>query len=181
MIDNLVGKSHPPSPSHCSINECLFVKGPDPENPGQHVNFSAFAAHLCERRVLSGEPTPAIWALREAFEEKCKEEGESDQLLRDELVLAAAQWILWCGQSLFKQVLYTGEVDPDRLQKSWRPGTLFRGEGGLSVERWHFWRRGFSAVAAGKGGEKEGYGKECMEVAARAAAIMEALEKAMTF
>lgn len=158
-----------------------FNTGPDPENPGHYVNFHAFAANVEERRIQGTDPTWAIWALREAHEEICKEEGKFRQLVRDELILAAAQWILWYGQSLFKQILFQGDVDPDDLVKSWCPGELYRGEGGLSRGRWRFWRDGFGAVAAWGGGEKEGYGEECVRVAARAAEIMEALEENMTF
>ena len=158
-----------------------FNIGPDPDNPGHYVNFHAFAANLNERRVFDGGPTLAIWALREAHEEICKEEGKIGQLMRDELILAAAQWILWCGQSLFKQVLFQGNVDPGDVENSWRPGELYRGEGGLSMGRWGFWRDGFGAVAARAGGEKEGHGEECVRVAARAANMMEALEENMTF
>ena len=135
----------------------------------------------------------AIVALRDALEEECKEEGEARQLVRDELIAAAAQWISWYGQGLFKQVIFAGEVDPQNLKGTWRNGDRYRGKGGLCMERWRFWRDGFSAVAAGAEGEKEGekgeekegereeYGTECREVAARAAAIMTTLEEQMTF
>ena len=132
--------------------------GPDPENPGRFVNFHCFAANLYERQILSGGPTWAIWALRDAHENLCKEEGEWRQLTRDELMMGAAQWILWFGQSLFKQVLYPGEVDREDLTRAWRPGQLYQGQGDLSIDRWRFWKEGFASVAAGAGGEKEGFG-----------------------
>ena len=119
--------------------------------------------------------------MREAHEDRCKERGEHTQLYRNELMLAAAQWILWCGQSLFKQILFPGEVDPDQLKNSLRAGTSYWGKGGMSVERWRFWKDGFKAVAIGAGDQKGGYGEESKEVAARAASIMETLEKAMPF
>lgn len=95
--------------------------------------------------------------------------------------MGAAQWILWFGQSLFKQVLFPWEVDPNRIDKSLRPGQLYHGEGGLSLDRWHFWRDGFVSVRLGAGEGKEGYGEECVRVSGKAAEIMEALKESMTF
>ena len=155
--------------------------GPDAENPGHYVNFHAFAANLAEHRVSGRGPTWAIWALREGLEETCKEDGQHQQLVQDELVLAAAQWILWCGQSLFKQVMFPNEVDFDKFEKSWGPGELYHGANGLSMERWRFWCQRFNTIATQLGEKGAPYGKECTSVAARAAAIMESLEESMVF
>ena len=119
--------------------------------------------------------------MREAHEEPCTEEGEHRQLVRDELILAAAQCILWFGQGLFKQVLFPGKVDPHEMTHSLRPGVLFPGEGGLSLERWRFWRCGFASVmVASVGGEKGGHGRECERVSKTAARLMMVLEETMT-
>ena len=53
--------------------------------------------------------------------------------------------------------------------------------GGLSIDRWRFWKKGFASVVAGAGGEKEGFGEECVRVSAKSAEIMESLEESMTF
>lgn len=180
MRDNLNGNTTF-FPSTMTALTIAFETGPDPENPGYYVNFHAFAANIQECRVLGGDFTWAIWVLREAHEDICMEEGEFRQLVRDELILAAAQWILWCGQSLFKQVLFREDIDPNLLAKAWCTGKLYHGEGGLSMDRWRFWRNGFEGIAAGARGEKEGYGEECVRVAARAAVIMKTLEESMTF
>ena len=92
-------------------------------------------------------------------------------------MLAAAQYILWYGQSFFKQVIYSREVSIDTLQ-GWTPGPLYRGPKFLSLHRWHFWRDGYNNVASGG---KEEFGRECRVVAAKAAAIMDSLEENMTF
>ena len=170
----------------------FFITGPDPENPRAYVNFHAFAANLHERCVMRTRPTWAIWAQREAHEEGRLKE---DAALREVPVMAAAQWIFWYGQSFFKQVLYPGDVTSKDLQH-WTPGPLYHGKNYLDLQRWHFWRDGFNAVAAsssssslsgGKGGEKgnatgeEGYGDECRRLAKKAANIMDALEREMTF
>lgn len=145
------------------------------------MNFHCFAANLIEQRVLYDDPTWAIWALRDAHEEFCKEEGKWRQHIRDERMMAAGQWILWWGQGLFKQVIFPREVDLDDIANSLRPGQLYRGEGGLSLGRWRFWKDGFASVAAGAEGEKDGYGEECVRVLAKAADIMETLEESMMF
>ena len=96
-------------------------------------------------------------------------------------VLAAAQWILWYGQSFFKQVLFQDdEIMKD--SRMWSPGPLYSGTSALSLRRWQFWKESFKTVAlAGKDEEKRGYGQECRIVAAKAADIMDSLEKNMTF
>ena len=99
---------------------------------------------------------------------------------REIWVLAVAQWILWYGQSLFKQVLFQGEVSLNDL-RAWRPGPLYKGKANLSLDRWHFWRDGYSAMASSRKEEEKGYSEECRDVAAKAAGMMDALERNMTF
>lgn len=147
----------------------------DSEVPSEHANFHAFAANLNERRVTTTDPLWPIWMQREAHETPL----EGPQSIRDAHVLAAAQWILWYGQSLFKQVLSPGET-PERPE-SWAPGPLYDGKAALNIHRWHFWRDGFNAVARGEKGGEKGFGEECKNVAAKAAALMVSFEKNMTF
>lgn len=158
---------HPANTEKCT--------GPDPENPSEYVNFHAFAANVFERRFFSNGPTWAIWAQRDAHEDRREEKG----VIRDAYVLAAAQWILWYGQSLFKQVLFPGDA-PDDL-RPWTPGPLYHGKASLSLHRWHFWRDGFNAVASGQEKGGEAFGQECTSVAAKAVEIMDSLERNMTF
>lgn len=150
--------------------------GPDQEFPSRYINFHAFAAHIDERRTLSTDPTWAIWAQREAHETPHDTVHDSGTGTH---VLAAAQWILWYGRTLFQQVLCPADVASDDL-RDWKPGPLYDGKSGLSLERWRFWRDGFDAVASGRTKEDVKSGQECMEVAARAVGIMDALEKSMT-
>lgn len=74
-------------------------------------------------------------------------------------MMAAAQWILWYGQILFNQVLFPGDVSSEDLQH-WTSGPLYYGKNGLDLQRWHFWRDGFNAVALsssrGEKGEVKG-------------------------
>ncbi|KAI9860061.1 MAG: hypothetical protein M1813_006409 [Trichoglossum hirsutum] len=151
-----------------SMRDCL--NGPEPENPGAWVNYNAFIANLYEYRVWRTEPTYAIWILRDGLETKY-EKGN----IRDFHVLAAAQWILWNGQSLFKQVLFLGDILSGDT-RSWSPGPLYDGEPLLSLHRWHFWRDRFRAIA----GEDE-VSDECKNVAGKVTDMMDAFEKNLTF
>ena len=142
-----------------------------------YVNFHAFAANLFECRIFPNGSTWSIWALREAHEERRKETGS----MRDMYVLAAAQWILWYGQSFFKHIIYPGEIDNNTL-RMWKPGPLYTGTKFLSVHRWQFWKDSFKNVASGgQDEEKGGYSQECRSVSAKAADIMDALERNMVF
>lgn len=187
--------SDPRTPTFAHITQLANIEAhPAQENPSEHVNFQAFAANLDERRIFRTDPTWAIWAMREAFE-KLQQKEEPDG---DTCVLSAAQWILWYGQSLFKQVLYPCDT-PDDL-RPWNPGPLYRGKAELSLHRWHFWKNGFKAVASSRTGEEKAHGwrdhfkaaasggkekgsysQECIKVAAKAASIMDSLEENMTF
>ncbi|KAI9847730.1 MAG: hypothetical protein M1837_001978 [Sclerophora amabilis] len=148
----------------------------EPENANAYANFHAFAANIHERRIFRTNPTWAIWAQREAHETAGKEQGR----YRDGYVLAAAQWILWYGQSLFKQVLFPGEISSRDLQR-WKPGPLYCGKAYLSLQRWHFWRDGFKSVASGEKEKVEWVSQECTNVAAKAAEMMDSMERNMTF
>jgi len=103
-------------------------------------------------------------------------EGVPDEIY----VLAGAQWIFWYGQTFFKQVIFPGEVS-DRDLGMWSPGPLYDGKTYLTMDRWHFWKDGYRAVASGGKEEEKGYSQECRSVAAKAAGLMDALEKNMTF
>ena len=153
------------------------LTGPIPGSPlSNYVNFNAFAANLFECRIFSNGSDWAIWTLREAHEDHHREEGD----MRDVQVLSAAQWILWYGQTLFKRIIYPGEVPIDDLQ-SWTPGPLYDGTKFLSLHRWQFWKDSFRNIAySGQDEEKGGYSQECRSVSAKAATIMDALES-MTF
>lgn len=114
--------------------------------------------------------------MRDAHEGFPEESGS----IRDAYVLGAAQWILWYGQTLFKQLLYSEAVSTNTL-RAWSPGPLYDGKKFLSLHRWHFWRDSFKAVALQGKEEEKGYGQECKMVAVKAEEMMDSLEKNMTF
>ena len=117
----------------------------------------------------------AVWAQRDAHEGRRSHEhpeGVADGIY----VLAAAQWIIWYGQSLFKQLLYPGEVSSDDLRNS-SPGPKYSGKPNLTLHRWHYWKGEYNAVASSGARVGKEYSQECRDVSARVVAIMDALEK----
>ncbi|KAI0418391.1 hypothetical protein F5X98DRAFT_337912 [Xylaria grammica] len=142
---------------------------PESRDDMAYVNYHAFAANLCEFRIFPTDPTHSIWAMRDAFEKKLEE--ESHQMIR---VMAAAQWIRWNGQGLFKQVLWHSEPTPDG-ERDWARGNLFEGKTLLGLDRWTFWRVGFQEAAG-----KENYTAEARAVAKGAAELMENIERCMS-
>ena len=155
------------------------IKGPAPDNPMAFVNVWAFTANLFERRIFRTNPRWAITCSADGLEGGYP--GISGMgTTRDIQVLSAAQWILWYGQSLFKQVLDPLKKISRDAQREDDRGPFYRGEKGLSLERWHFWRNGFNAVALSGEEEKQKYSQECRDVAGKVADMMEVLERSMT-
>ena len=136
----------------------------------EHVNFHAFAANLESFGVMPTDPTWAIWMQRQVHESPF--EKDESQAIHEAYVMAAAQWIIWYGPNLFKQL---GAVPKEPGE--WASGPLYDGKGDFSLHWWHFWRDGYAAMA----GNTSGFGEECRNVAGRAAALMDASEKTMTF
>lgn len=135
------------------------------------VNFNAFCANLAECHAWESDPTFAIWAMRDAFEQQ-----PDSNYRHDYIVLAAAQWILWYGHSLFKQVLWYGKAAEGEKASMWKFGRLYEGKGQLDRSRWEFWEKGFREAAA-----NADYEDECRRIAQKAADLMQAIEKSLTF
>jgi hypothetical protein len=114
--------------------------------------------------------------MRDAFETPAEPTHWSSSFneMRDQQVIAAAQYILWDGQELFKHVLCPDSIEDT---KNWEPGLLYFGDASLSLKRWRFWKDGFRKAA----GEDSGLSDECRKVSTRAATLMEALEARMIF
>lgn len=147
---------------------------PQEENPGEYVNYHAFVANLEQCHVFHSDPTYAVCAMRDAFE---KNQEDKPVSIRDAYVLGAAQWILWNGQNLFTQIRYPGDLLPkDKSQKRSLEEPDHH-EPLLTLQKWHFWRDRFRAVA----GEKHEASDECKAVAVKAADMMDAFEKNMAF
>lgn len=132
----------------------------DDETAERYVNYQSLAAHLFGAGVYPPDPGDVRYVMRVAFDESVAHtthEGESPAV-RDAWVLGAAQWIIWAGQGLFKQVVLP--INDDQI----------------TIKEWTEWKAKFYVVVA-----SEKYGEECISVASRAVEIMDALEKCMSF
>lgn len=125
-------------------------------------------------------PTFAVWEMRDAFETERvgKSKGQRQRQLHDYHVMAAAQWMLWDGQEIYKYManpLPVSDVD----EKTWWLGNCCTPSSMLvvSLARWQFWKEGFKAAGAEGGGRS----LECKDLAGRAAALMDFIEKSMSF
>ncbi|POS70755.1 hypothetical protein DHEL01_v210849 [Diaporthe helianthi] len=174
------------SPSTVEGEEDLCVNfqalGPKAyEKPLEWVNYHAFLAQLDAAGVwTTGMPNFAVWEMRDAFEEEEEEPDAEGQQLHQYHVMAAAQWILWDGQKIFKYMANPLPVREDEA-RMWRLGDRCSSSdvAVVSVARWQLWKEGFRAAAASAEGA-EGT-DECKDLAGRASALMDAIEKSMSF
>lgn len=156
--------------------------GPGPEaeeTPLEWVNYHAFLAQLEAAGVwAAGMPTFAVWEMRDAFETERGGKDEGQGKIHQYHVMAAAQWILWDGQEIFKYMVNPLPIS-DVDARLWRlgDGCTLSSVPVVSLARWQFWKEGFKAAGAG-GGEGS---HECKDLAGRAAALMDAIEQSMTF
>ncbi|PWY95903.1 hypothetical protein BO94DRAFT_620264 [Aspergillus sclerotioniger CBS 115572] len=155
-----------------SIREAY--NGPSAEYPQVWPNLMAFYAHISSMHVLGHDPTYAIWTMRGAFEERPVPWDPPFEGERDQRIIAAAQYILWDGLELFKEVVSPGTIEE---RPSWMPGLLCFSEHRLSLRRWHFWKKGFEKSRE----EGNGLSEECRKVAGKAAALMETIEEGLSF
>lgn len=127
----------------------------------RYINLNAFCARLFGSGVVTWKPNFAIWALRDAL--------ESDQAEPSSCYLAAALlWIEHAGQCLYDW-LRRGDGD-EQFVGITAPGDLYKGPGGLPVERWNFWKSRLESLASKSGSDG-------LEERARAAAeIMTSVE-----
>jgi hypothetical protein len=146
------------------------------------VNFNAFEANLTGTGVFaSWKAGHSVPILRWAFEERKR---RSEPWEQDYDVMAAAQWIIWNGQALFKAIIYT-EGDGDDVKNNgssvahyWQLGDDLKGSPmtPCSIERWRFWKTSFEAVQSDPDAMDE-----CKMVSSRAADLMGSIERSMLF
>ncbi|GIK03849.1 hypothetical protein Aspvir_007924 [Aspergillus viridinutans] len=153
-----------------------WYNGPGEDAPQEWPNLNAFFAHEASTHIRPHQPDFAIWTLRDAFENPAEpiHWSASFKGMRDQQIIAAAQYILWDGQELFKHVLCPNSMGDT---KGWEPGLLYFGDASLSLKRWRFWKDRFRKAA----GEDSGMSDECRNVSTKAATLMEALEASMIF
>ncbi|KAJ5825489.1 hypothetical protein N7474_002627 [Penicillium riverlandense] len=151
--------------------------GPSEEDPQAWPNFNAFLAHAQSRGVGPKEPEWALETLRDTFERGIDPSNFRDfsnfEGERDQEIIAAAQYILWDGQSMFKRCLcpVPGDMGHDSYNRL-RDGYYM-----FSLGRWRRWKNGFKKNAE----EENGVGEECRKVCAKTAALMETMEASMRF
>lgn len=107
--------------------------------------------------------------MRDAFEQDDKYYESS--AVRDTYVLAAAQYVLWKGQSVIQRIVYPGNVSNMNKQQ-WAPGPRYSGSACLDMSRWHYWRDGFLAAA-----ESGTVLDEVKTAAGKAVKLMDVLEE----
>jgi hypothetical protein len=130
------------------------------EDPQEWPNLMAFYAHLYASHIYPHDPSYAIQTMRDTFEHRPVPWAPDFEVERDQRIIAAAQWILWDGIELFKDVL---SPDSGNNQECglWQPGLLCFSEHRLDLRRWNFWKEGFQKAA----GEESGRSAECCKVA----------------
>ncbi len=137
------------------------------------VNINAFMANLFATGVWGVSPGLSLMVLRCAFEAKSEDTWE-----RHCDTMAAAQWILWNGQALFKLIIYDHNENTATDSSEWLLGKGLEGSSikPRSVERWRYWKTGFENI------EKESdASNECKNLSSRAASLMSSIDQAMLF
>ncbi|PGH14740.1 hypothetical protein AJ79_02906 [Helicocarpus griseus UAMH5409] len=79
----------------------------DEENPLEYVSYHAFVGNLLAHHAFRSSSVYAVWQMRCAFDSDCQ--GK----FRDTHVIAAAQYIPWHGQGLFRNVRFADDLDDD--------------------------------------------------------------------
>ena len=116
---------------------------PDYEKDGlsaspEWTSLNSFAARLLGNSTQSWNNF-GIWELRSALEEPSRSSAD-----RDGHLSSASEWILHAGNVLRAK---EGMAELDDMEKRMlKGGSLFKGEPGLSDERWAFWKQRFQEL-----------------------------------
>ena len=112
--------------------------------------------------------------MQTAFEKDPEKEYGYFPGIRDQYILAAAQWIMWNGQNLFKQLVHIdGEDDSVNGRPSCSTGPLYNGDSKLSLDRWQFWTNGFSSTV-----EDDSLNEECRTIS-KVVRLMDSIRESM--
>lgn len=104
----------------------------------------------------------AIWGLRSALET----ESTGPRLACD--AAAAAEWTTHSGNVLFQEL--EKETEDEERDGAIASGTLYKGKGVLSLDRWQFWKQRFGDISEQETGTTQ-------TVAQEAKTKMEAIEQ----
>lgn len=155
------------------VDNVRYPGDEDAADPARFVNYQAFMANLHDIGIWLPGSTDAVKTLNQAFSIS-EREGEP-AAVQDAWVLGAAQWILWYGQGLFKQILCSDPpLDQSPVQDE-PESSKRRGSRHATMHQWAHWKAGFRGVVGRKDTTDE-----CIHVAANAVEMMEVLEKGMS-
>ncbi|KAK6504822.1 hypothetical protein TWF481_006759 [Arthrobotrys musiformis] len=130
-----------------AAREELNMMPPDSLNSGftkkefsEWINFESFIARVLGARLMNWTYFP-IWSLRSSLEEPV-----SLPEILNCYITASAQWLIHSGEILFSKISDTRTMDHN-MARSLRPGSLFKGSPGYSIERWRFWEQQFRELS----------------------------------
>lgn len=142
---------------------------PDEHMPeGKHPAWArqnAFLALLVARQQEEGIDKPSflefsVWTLRGALEEEIETPRPNFGSAR---ILAASKWFQYAGEFLLEQSKSHYRAEDEMFARVTRPGKLFRGSPGMSLERFQFWRGRLEGLSQGP--EDETVTKQAKEAA----------------
>ncbi|KAI0445737.1 hypothetical protein F4803DRAFT_507137 [Xylaria telfairii] len=126
----------------------------------ERVSFHAFVARLLHAGISPGSETTAIWMLRDSLE------GDGGDVDRD--LMTAAVYIEYAGATLAQKLDLRPEPQLDEAQQRMlKGGALWKGQSGLTVERWKFWGERFGKLA------EKATRREARDLALHAARLIE--------
>ncbi|KAI0147713.1 hypothetical protein GGR57DRAFT_475667 [Xylariaceae sp. FL1272] len=112
------------------------------------LSFHSLVARLLHAGISPGSETTAIWMLRAALEQE-KPGDDSDRDL-----MVAAMYIEYAGATLVQSLCLDPKPQLDETQQRMlKGGDLWKGESGLTVERWTFWGQRFARLGNDTTGE----------------------------
>ncbi|KAJ5780218.1 hypothetical protein N7457_005378 [Penicillium paradoxum] len=162
--------------SHARLVQLLVALALEPleEDPCAYVNCHAFLARLFEARIFQPDANFAVWTMRDSLE---KDLSKIDIQIRSAWILAAAQWILWQGRTMFNQIAPSVISRTKPIYSSmWAGGPLYHGDSTLSMQRWRFWKESFRKISEGSD-----VTDECKDAAAQSVKLMDAYESVLRF
>ena len=133
--------------------------------PVKKKNFNSFVARLMTSDDQLKATSYPIWKLREALEQEPCENGPK----MESEVWMAADWIVY-GKKLIFDLMKEGHEE----DRAYRTGPLCENIPQFSMERWSFWKKRFSELAAS--GDDVGIGAACIERIAEALKCMDTAE-----
>lgn len=163
-------------PSVTQADSAVHTEEPNAEDQQQRQYLSqhAFRAHLTREAVFTDVRYP-VTALKFTFEQE--HSWQSDDELESIEVIAAAIWIIVCGQEVYNRIVAAPmHLDPEGANADIEPGPRFEKGSIFGIRRWQFWARAFESAA-----KMANLSEEARRVSGKAAALMKAIELSMSW